>query len=140
MDTTWIVVASRDEVRIFERKGKKDLTLVTDIGNPEGKLHPRDLVSDKSGTSSDNRMRRRLAYSTEQSPKERSLINFYREIGDQIDLALNKQKFDRLILIAEPRLLGILRSVLPSSVHNVIIQEIHKDLAFATEEQIMERL
>ena len=140
MDTTWIVVASRDEVRIFERKGKKDLTLVTDIGNPEGKLHPRDLVSDKAGTSSDNRMRRRLAYSTEQSPKERSLINFYREIGDQIDLALNKQKFDRLILIAEPRLLGILRSVLPSSVHNVIIQEIHKDLAFATEEQIMERL
>ena len=88
MDTTWIVVASRDEVRIFERKGKKDLTLVTDIGNPEGKLHPRDLVSDKAGTSSDNRMRRRLAYSTEQSPKERSLINFYREIGDQIDLAL----------------------------------------------------
>jgi len=140
MDTTWIVVASRDEVRIFERKGKKDLTLVTDIGNPEGKLHPRDLVSDKAGTSSDNRMRRRLAYSTEQSPKERSLINFYREIGDQIDLALNKQKFDRLILIAEPRLLGILRSVLPSSVHNVIIQEIHKDLAFATEDQIMERL
>lgn len=140
MDTTWIVVASRDEVRIFERKGKKDLTLVTAIGNPEGKLHPRDLVSDKAGTSSDNRMRRRLAYSTEQSPKERSLINFYREIGDQIDLALNKQKFDRLILIAEPRLLGILRSVLPSSVHHVIIQEIHKDLAFATEEQIMERL
>ena len=140
MDTTWIVVASRDEVRIFERKGKKDLTLVTDIGNPEGKLHPRDLVSDKAGTSSDNRMRRRLAYSTEQSPKERSLINFYREIGDQIDLALNKQKFDRLILIAEPRLLGILRSVLPSSVHHVIIQEIHKDLAFATEEQIIERL
>ena len=46
MDTTWIGVASRDEVRIFERKGKKDLTLVTDIGNPEGKLHPRDLVSD----------------------------------------------------------------------------------------------
>lgn len=85
-------------------------------------------------------MRRRLAYSTEQSPKERSLINFYREIGDQIDLALNKQKFDRLILIAEPRLLGILRSVLPSSVHHVIIQEIHNDLAFATEEQIMERL
>ena len=140
MDTTWIVVASRDEVRIFERKGKKDLTLVTDIGNPAGKLHPRDLVSDKAGTSSDNRMRRRLAYSTEQSPKERSLINFYREIGDQIDLALNKQKFDRLILIAEPRLLGILRTVLPSSVHGVIIQEIHKDLAFATEEQIMERL
>jgi protein required for attachment to host cells len=85
-------------------------------------------------------MRRRLAYSTEQSPKERSLINFYREIADQIDLALNKQKFDRLILIAEPRLLGILRTVLPSSVHGVIIQEIHKDLAFATEEQIMERL
>jgi protein required for attachment to host cells len=140
MDTTWIVVASRDEVRIFERKGKKDLTLVTDIGNPEGKLRPRDLVSDKAGTSSDNRMRRRLAYSTEQSPKERSLINFYEEISDQIDLALNKQKFDRLILIAEPRLLGILRAILPSSVHGVIIQEIHKDLAFATEEQIMERL
>ena len=140
MDRTWIVVASRDEVRIFERVGTNPISLITDIGNPEGRWRAQDFVSDRAGASNDNRKPGRPCYSTEQSPKERSLVHFYDEISDQLDLALDKGRFERLIIVAEPRLLGILRSLMPTSLHRVIVQEIHKDLSFADVKQIEERL
>ncbi len=140
MDRTWVIVASRDEVRVFERSGIQPLKLLNDIGNPEGRLRPSDLASDKAGAPADNRFRGRPAYSTEQSKKERSLINFYDEICDQLDLALSQHRFERLILIAEPRLLGILRDLLPTSLRRCVVQEIQKDLSFATQTQIEERL
>lgn len=129
MEITWIIVASRDEVRVFSREGRGHIKLERDIGNPTGKLKLQDLVSDRSGSSSDNRMRRRLAYSTEESPRERAVKDFYREICEELDRELSKHTFSQLILIAEPRLLGYLRELLSKNLSRVVAQEIPKDLS-----------
>lgn len=140
MENTWIVVASREEVRIFNRIGKGSLQLLRDVGNPLGRLKLQDLVTDRSGSAGDNRKPGRLAYSTEESPRDRALKDFYREIGDMLEHSANTQEYDALILIAEPRLLGMLRGILPSAVKRLITEEIHKDLSFADEEELIERL
>lgn len=140
METTWIVVASRDEVRIFSRKGRDHLILEKDIGNPLGRLKESDLGTDKQGASNDNRMRARPSYSTEESARERALKDFYREVGDQLDHALSTHHFSKLVLIAEPRLLGYIRGILSKNVRRVISHEIPKDLSMERDVEIEQRL
>lgn len=140
MKEEWILVASRDEARIYARTGKGPLRLVCDMGNPEGMLRTRDLESDAPGRATDNRMRARHAYTTEESAKDHSLRTFYREVFDRIERGSFDQEFDTLTLIAEPRLLGILRALMPKGVSETVGREIKKDLAYEDERMIMDRL
>ena len=140
METTWIIVASRDEVRIFSRKGKEHLVLEKDIGNPLGRLKEHDLVTDKQGASTDNRMRARQSYSTEESSRERALKDFYREVCDQLDRALSTHQCSKFVLVAEPRLLGYIRGILSKNCHRAIEQEIPKDLSMERDLEIEQRL
>lgn len=140
METTWVVVASRDETRIFSRIGRGHLKLERDIGNPLGRLKNQDLESDKAGAANDNRFQGRPAYSTEESAKERALKDFYREVCDQLDHACSTHQFDKLVLIAEPRLLGYVRGMLSKNVERAISQTIPKDLSSERDSEIESRL
>ena len=140
METTWIMVASRDEVRIFSRVGRGPLKLERDIGNPLGRLKEQDLESDKAGAANDNRIWGRPAYSTEESAKERALKDFYREVCGQVDHALSTHQFAHLVLIAEPRLLGYIRGILSKNVERAVSQTIPKDLSAERDQEIESRL
>ena len=140
MKEEWILVASRDEARIYARTGKGPLRLITDMGNPAGRLRTRDLESDTPGRATDNRMRARHAYTTQESAKEHSLRTFYREVFDRIERGSFDQEFDTLTLIAEPRLLGILRDLMSKGVSETVAREIKKDLSYEDERMITDRL
>lgn len=140
METTWVMVASRDEVRIFSRVGRGPLTLERDIGNPLGRLKNQDLESDKAGAANDNRIWGRPAYSSEESAKERSLKDFYRAVCDQVDHGLSTHQFTSLVLIAEPRLLGYIRGMLSKNVARAVSQTISKDLSGERDQEIESRL
>jgi protein required for attachment to host cells len=141
MSTTWILVASRDEVRVFSRQGTgRALTLEIDIGNPSGRLKNSDIDSDRAGRSTDNRMHARHAYSSEVSPRDHLLHGFYTEILTTLRLAYLQQRFDDLILVAEPRLLGVIRERLPEILRPVITREVPRDLSFASPQQLASRV
>ena len=134
------MVASRDEARIYARRGKGPLRLVCDMGNPAGVLRTQDLESDTPGRATDNRMRARHAYSTQESAKDHSLRTFYREVFERIERAAFDQEYETLTVIAEPRLLGILRALLPDNVRPTVHREIKKDLAYADDKMLLDRL
>jgi protein required for attachment to host cells len=139
--TDWIVVASRDQVRIFSKKqGPHPLELITEIGNPSGRLRLKDLESDKPGRASDNRMHARHAYSKEEDAITRSTRDFYRQIVDLLVRGAEMRRFSQLNLIAEPRLLGFLRQMLPESLQRAINHEIAKDLSYEKAGDIKARL
>ncbi len=140
MKKEWILVASREEARIFSRRGVGPLQLIVDFGNPTGRLKAQDLESDEPGRATDNRMRARHAYQTHESAKERALRNFYREVIDRIQHANFDHEYDSLTLIAEPRLLGIIRALLPQEVHSSVMREIPKDLSYEDDKSILSRL
>ena len=140
MKEEWILVASRDEARIYGRSDKGPLHLVCDMGNPAGLQRTRDLESDAPGRATDNRMRARHAYSTQESAKDHSLRSFYREVFERIERGSFDQEFDTLTIIAEPRLLGILRALMPKGVSEAVGREIKKDLAYEDERMIINRL
>jgi protein required for attachment to host cells len=141
MNKSWIIVASRDEARVFSRETPTShLFLELDIGNPFGRLRTGDINSDKAGASTDNRMRGHHAYSTEEDPRDRLLKSFYREILEQVRLAFIAKRFDTLVLVAEPRLLGMLRALLPEMLQRVVTKEVSKDLSFAPVHSLERRL
>jgi protein required for attachment to host cells len=140
MKQEWILVASREEARIFGRRGIGPLELVCDMGNISGRLKLGELESDAPGRSTDNRMRARHALSTEESSKERALRDFYRDVADRLERGLYDQEYESLTLIAEPRLLGIVRALLPEKVTRKVTREIPKDLSYEEDKQILARL
>ncbi len=140
MNEEWIVVASRVEVRIFARKGRGDLELIREIGNPAGLLRTHDLESDTPGRATDNRMHARHAYSTQESARDRSLKTFYREITEILQRGAFEHRYDSLTIIAEPRLLGIVRALLPTNVKALVHHEISKDLSYEEPAKILSRL
>lgn len=141
METTWIVVASRDEVRVFEMLRPDDeLREVLGLGNASGTLKNIDIDSDAPGRASDNRMRARHAYSSEQEPRERLLQNFYRDFLRSMDTSLSQHRFSRLVLVAEPRLLGLMRSLLSEQLSRAVRAEIPKDVTYEGSREIQARV
>jgi protein required for attachment to host cells len=140
MREEWILVASREEARIFQKKGIAPLKLLIDLGNPSAMLRPHDIESDKPGRATDNRMRARHTYSSQESPTERAIRTFYREVVDRLERGAYAHEYDELTLIAEPRLLGIIRELLPDTVRVKVTREIAKDLSYEDALEIQSRL
>lgn len=130
MNERWILVASREEARIFSLTAERDLVLIADIGNPTARLKLQDLESDTPGRVSDNRMRARYPLRSEETSVERLLRDFYREVFDFLEKKFFAHEFSHLTCIAEPRLLGILRRLYPSALERIKPDEIPKDLSF----------
>ncbi len=61
-------------------------------------------------------------------PKDLAEEQFARLIAGNLDRALQKGSFDRLILCAAPHMLGTLRRHLSENLHKLVIAEVAKDL------------
>ena len=140
MLTTWVIIASRDQVRIFSRQGLGKLQLEYEVENAAGRLKNQDIESDKHGASTDNRYIGRHAYSTEEEARDRALVDFYRGVIHRLDHEFVSRRIDRLVIAAEPRLLGFIRPLLTPALDRALTQEIRKDLWHEQGEEIGERL
>jgi protein required for attachment to host cells len=62
------------------------------------------------------------------NPREVEQERFAREIAGALDKADQRQRFDRLILVAPPAFMGLLRSVLSTGLANKVSGALTKDL------------
>jgi protein required for attachment to host cells len=115
MTNTWILVAHDAGARVFESRGPgKGIDLVETIEHPEGRMRDRDIDSDRPGRSfrKDSGDPRRAAMSRKEGPHDRAVSNFARALTDKLQQARMENQYERLVLVAPPRLLGLLRSSL----------------------------
>jgi protein required for attachment to host cells len=70
----------------------------------------------------------------------RLLQNFYRELARQLDISFSQHRFSELVLVAEPRLLGVIRPLLSEQLRRIVRTELHKDITFETSKEIEERV
>ena len=135
--TTRIVVANQAEARFYDsERPKAPLRRVGELANPEGRLHDRDLKSDRPGRVFDRAPagpgRRGAighhATDGERRPRRQAASAFARRISAALAAAQRAKRFDRVVLIAAPAFLGILRKTLPKALRSVVVAEISKDL------------
>lgn len=143
MPGAWVLVAHESGARLFEARGPgKGLQLVREVFHPEGRARNRDIDADRPGRafprggSADNRS----AMSREEGAHERVVSDFARELANLMREGRVGGRYQRLVLVAPPRLLGLLRSSLDPTTAQCVVGSLDKDLAFADASELAEHV
>jgi protein required for attachment to host cells len=128
MILTWVVICHRAGARIVEHRGQS-LRLVSEVAHDSGRLKDRQINSDRPGRAHDRAGTGRHAFGVEDSTHEHDASNFAREIADLLYAGRNEKRFARLVLVAEPRFLGLLRQALDHVTASLVSGTLSKDLA-----------
>jgi protein required for attachment to host cells len=136
---SWILTANRAGARILEKQGGT-LTLLEAIDNHQGRLRDRDIDSDRHGRSFDRATSARHALSSSESPHEHLAKAFARGLADKLRQARLTGRFERLVIVAEPHLLGLIRGALDAVTARMVIASVAKDLEQISVDALAEHL
>lgn len=129
MGDIWVLVADSSEAKIYStRHMRTRLDLVNSMSHVESRMHPRDLVSDVPGRVHDRFGPGRHSLDHGQQIKAEERLRFAREISAHLGEAHRLKKFDRLVVMAGPVFLGLLRDCFSKSLTEVVVAEVPKDL------------
>jgi protein required for attachment to host cells len=138
MPTTWILIADGARARLLGQDRKARAFKPTFEQEFFGtRAQSRELASDRPGRTFESAGRGqpgdvaghgRHAMEPTTDPHRQAEYQFARELSEHLEKAANERRFDRLVLVAAPKILGDLRVLLPKAVQGRIVAEINKDL------------
>lgn len=135
------MVAHEGGARIFLNVGPgKGIELTQEIEHPEGRLRDREVDTDRPGRAFQSKGQGRSAYERRTMPQRQFAEDFAREIAQTLKAARVEHAYTRLILVAAPRLLGLLRAALDPPTAALVTGSLDKDLAGADAAAIAEQL
>jgi protein required for attachment to host cells len=129
MKSTWILVADNTRARIFTADTPSSaLDEIEGFTHTEGRLHDREMTTDLPGRikSADGSGH---AFEQATDPKKHEADNFAHRIAQHLEAAHNANKFEQLLIIAEPTFLGLLRRHLPEHIKKLVCFELDKNIA-----------
>lgn len=143
---TRVVVADQSEARFYDvvLDGSRHMRLTRRLTDEAAHLHNKDMVSDKPGRvfdrapPSSGRRGAGAHHSTggEQTPRKHEAQNFARAVMTELDKDRNAGEFDRLVLMAGPQFMGLLRESLPKALEHIVTAQVNKDLVHQSEADI----
>ena len=137
----WILVADSARARFFSvDSATAPLKAFDQIVHPEGRLHDKDMTSDRPGRAFDSSGEGRHATGSSVSPKEQESVRFAKTIASYLDQGRVNNSYGSLVLVADPRFLGHIRDAVPSEVAKLVSLEVNKDLSKAKEGEIRKHL
>lgn len=140
MSTTWILVAHEAGARLFESHGPgRGLQLVEEVEHPAGRARDGEIDTDRPGRSfrKNSADPRRAAMSRSEGPHDRAVASFARELASKLQHGRMQNEFQRLVLVAPPRFLGLLRSSLDTPTQQLVVGSLDKDLAKVKEADLI---
>lgn len=141
MAATWVLVAERSRARIFTlATGVAPLEELEDMVHPASRLKESELVSDHAGKMPDKGQPGQHAAPAAKTAKEKEAESFARQLCQRLEQGHNQQQFARLVIIAPPDFLGLLRKQMSASVQAVVASELDKNLVKESAEQIRSHL
>jgi protein required for attachment to host cells len=123
-----IVVADERQATFYDAsKPDGPLFQQGEIQNETAGLKDQDLETDRPGRRSGS-MGHHHDVDGERSTKRHELTLFARKVALRIDHDRMAKAFDKLVIVAPPKVLGLLRQSLPAPVQSFIAAEVPKDL------------
>ena len=139
MNTTWILVADSSKADFYAAKGLDgQLQLVLSLSHDIGRAHASNLTTDLPGSHSDKSGAGRHSLDERTDPKELELIHFVKEINNRLNTGRINHLFDRLVIVAAPHLLGIIRQLMDPHTAKLITHEIGKHLTHLAPKELAE--
>lgn len=122
------MVARRDNATIYGSHASGDaLKVVLEIEDPRARSRAIGVDSDPAGRAVDRTGDDTRASSEEPGSSEPAQREFASQLALQLEVSRCRHEFDRLVLIAAPRLLGQLRAELSDHTRKLIVAELTKD-------------
>ncbi len=112
--TRWVVVADSAYGRILEYRDS-GLEVVHDFAHPESREHNNDLIGNRPNQNQHG-MEKDLKGNGPQSLRDRESVRFAKELAQFLATAHAQNRFGELVLVADPRFLGMLRNELAKPV------------------------
>lgn len=128
MTTTLVAVAQRAKARFFLHEGPgRGLTEIEDRVHPSARAANRDVDTDRPGRVHDS-FGRHHPLERHESSKEHAAQEFAREIASVIAGHRVRGEIGRVVLVAEPRFLGLVRAALDAPTARLVDGEVAKEL------------
>jgi protein required for attachment to host cells len=135
--TTYIVVADAARARVFTRDALK-LQEKESLVHAEGRLHEGDLVTDRGAHVHESMSTTARSTGSEGAASNHHAELFAKEVADRLYQARVDNSMEKLIVVAPPRFLGLLREKIDGPTSKLIIHTLAKDLSKASLEDIQE--
>ncbi len=140
MPKVWVVVADEAKARILSTsKSTEPLVEINSLLSPEAHDREQDLVSDKPGRGGNGSGEGRHAMD-EKTHKEQYALRFAKQLSDLLEKNQQSKSYMKLIIVAAPRFLGLLRKELSKGVNELVSLEINKDLTMMESQDIRKHL
>lgn len=141
MSKIWILAANSGYATLFTADSPTaPLTELLTFDNPEARAKQMDLASDRPGRSFDSHGEGRHAMEVEVDPKKQEQIRFAKLIADRLEQGRVDQAFERLVLVASPMFLGLLRANFGAPLSALVSLEMDKDYTALRPEELRARL
>lgn len=141
MSDFWVVVADESNARLFSSdKIRVELNEIEALINPNARLYKRELDAAPPGRSFDSGGPGRHAIEPRNNTREERARRFARDVADQLEAGLRNGRYQRLIMIAPPDFLGLLRRQLPDDVLSRVELDLTKDLVREKSEVILKHI
>lgn len=136
---TWIVLADGSRARVLERR-KGHLGEIECFSDKEAQLETHLIVSDRNGRVHESASSSRHAIEAHTDPHQEKMAEFVHVLALHLNEAAAAARFDKLILFAAPRTLGLIRKSLQPAVTTKIQAELPKDLTKIPLDEIPQHL
>ena len=128
MSKLWVVVADQSRARIFTVTDPHgELLDIGELEHPEAREKEQAMTTDRPGRAFDSKGQGRHAMGPEDVTVKQGTIRFVKQVVDHMQAAHNEGRCNRVLLVAGPTLLGLLRDSL-KNVSGLKISEIEKNL------------
>lgn len=137
----WILVADRSRARLLHvlPQGARPWPTLASFIHAAGKLNRQDRETDVPG-----RMQLpggpRAAVEPHEDPEHAEARRFAAQLAAHLDRARQEGRFDRLIVVAAPMFLGVLRESWPPPLRSRIALEVDRNLAGLSDSVLQVRL
>ena len=126
---TWILIADAGRARVLENLGPgKGAHEVAAMASHADLPRTHDLVTDRQSRVHESGNATRHAIEPKTDPHEQLKQRHLEAIAAHVDASLAAEAFDRLVVVAPPHALGILRAAFTDRVRKVVTGELAKDL------------
>ncbi len=126
---TWILIADGARARILQNDGPGKGVHAVAGGVLHGDHAPtHEIKSDREGRSYSSVGPGRSAIEAHSDPHRELKRKFARELADVLAQGLQRQAYDRLVIVAAPSALGDLRAAVSDQVRAKVTGEVAKDL------------
>lgn len=138
----WVVVIANAEAKIFTRDGA-ELNWLKNIENPNGRAHEREFFMDRPGL---NFPRPRALHGgpyglrTHDPHKRTVRERFAHQVSRYLEAEFAKKSFGQLTVLADPQMIGAVRSTIRGNLKKSNPRYLTKDLVHASTETLKQSL